>query len=667
MLVAPVPSGHPYVRSIKPDSVEFLPDPVVDPTDPERWWPHRVLDRSWWETDPRANDVDVVHVHFGFEHLTPDETRDFTRILSERRIPLVVTVHDIDNPHLDDQTAYHQQLRHLLNEAARVFTLTDDAQLRLRREFSTDAVVVPHPQLAPHDVRPAATRRRVALFAKSLRSNVVADPDFYRDLARRVDLTVFLHDDQRSSALAKSLTGINLVFHAPMSDGELHATVAACDAVVLPYTRGTHSGWLEMCRDLGVKVAVPDCGCYASQVDDPSACAVYATGDGESAADAALKLLNSPGPAQYKGDRTEQRAAVRELHEETYRELSGQSLRIALVAPSRFPVRQPYVGGLEAFCATLTSALRFAGHKVGLYATAGSDGHVEEWEFPGVDWTGFEDQRTDHTYPPGEREKEDAAFERLRRHLEDSDYDVVHNNSLHPGLFGSSSLRLVTTLHAPGFWEVQDGIRDSPNPGIFAAVSSATADTWQLPTPAHIVSNGVDESIWTPGPGGERAVWFGRIVPEKAPHIAIDVARALGMDIDIAGRVGDNRYFAEEIEPRMGPYVHLHGELNQRDLAALVRRSRVCLVTPQWEEPFGLVVIEAMACGTPVAALDRGGVAEVLSDWPQLLASDNASLADAARSACTIDRSRVSQWARESFGRRALAQRYVELYEEAMQ
>jgi len=179
------------------------------------------------------------------------------------------------------------------------------------------------------------------------------------------------------------------------------------------------------------------------------------------------------------------------------------------------------------------------------------------------------------------------------------------------------------------------------------------------------VRNGVDTDLWTPGPGGDRAVWSGRLVPEKAPHLAIDAARRAGLSLDLAGPAFDEEYVQREIEPRLGDDVRLAGHLRQQELCDLVGRARVAIVTPDWDEPYGLVAAEAMACGTPVAAVRRGAMGEVVDGDTGRLAEpgDAEGLARAVTEASRLDRSGVRESACRRFGLTRMVDDYERLYE----
>lgn len=311
MKVLSIPAQHPYTQAIRPACAEYLPDPDIG----GNWWPHPALEAGWWDT-PR--DIELVHLHFGFEHRSPQQIADFVRALP---VPLVLTVHDLDNPHLTDQRPHHERLQLLIDGSAATITLTTCAADAIAQDYGAKATVIPHPRVTD---TPAQAQRtdRAAVFLKSLRSNVVDDPQFYIDAAREVPLDVYVHEveatEEIRAVLAESSLS-NVRVHAPMSDAELHAAVARAAACILPYTRGTHSGWLEMCRDHGTPVAVPDIGCYAGQADRADAVRVYPAGDGGAAGRAAAAIA---GSVPYAGDRAEQLDQVRRAHEEIYRKVA---------------------------------------------------------------------------------------------------------------------------------------------------------------------------------------------------------------------------------------------------------------------------------------------------------------------------------------------------------
>ena len=202
-------------------------------------------------------------------------------------------------------------------------------------------------------------------------------------------------------------------------------------------------------------------------------------------------------------------------------------------------------------------------------------------------------------------------------------------------------------------------------PGRFLAVSAYTAAQWrEHGVDAQVMPNAIDGSRWRLGPGGHDLVWFGRIVPEKGVHLAVQAARLTGRTLRIAGRVGDVPYFQKHVRPFLGDGVEYLGPLGQPVLAQLVGASACALVTPLWEEPFGLVVVEAMATGTPVAAFDTGGIGEVAGTASAVRLvpmGDVEALADAAQQLASAHgtdhrqrrQARASAIARFSLDRRA--------------
>jgi glycosyltransferase involved in cell wall biosynthesis len=136
-------------------------------------------------------------------------------------------------------------------------------------------------------------------------------------------------------------------------------------------------------------------------------------------------------------------------------------------------------------------------------------------------------------------------------------------------------------------------------------------------------------------------LWLGRASPDKGAHLAIDVARKVGVRIVLAGKCAEpeeEEYFAKEIEPRLGPGVEWTGEANAIRKKELLSAARCLLFPLQWDEPFGIVMVEAMACGTPVVALNKGSVPEVVEDGVTgFVCADLSECADALARLDEID------------------------------
>ncbi|RZI95734.1 MAG: glycosyltransferase family 4 protein, partial [Microbacterium sp.] len=249
-------------------------------------------------------------------------------------------------------------------------------------------------------------------------------------------------------------------------------------------------------------------------------------------------------------------------------------LRICLIASSRFPVREPFAGGLEAHTHALAVGLVRRGHRVSVFASPGSD---ESLPIEALEVDAFQPSplaRSDVAAPPQVWMQEHHAYLSLMLSLARSGstrFDVIHNNSLHhlPVAMSSSvEVPMVTTLHTPPTPWMESALRFAAPSSRFVAVSRATARQWQPVVQATVIRNGVDLDRWQPGPGGEHAVWVGRLVPEKAPHLALDAARRADMPIDLAGPVFDADYFAREVAPRLNDRARYVGHLDSHGLAA---------------------------------------------------------------------------------------------------
>jgi hypothetical protein len=244
-----------------------------------------MLTRAW--VVEHAADFDVMHIHFGFDALSPEELQDVVDALHSHDKPLVLTVHDLRNPHHDTAELHDAQLGVLVVAADALITLTPGAAVTIRARWGRDATVLPHPQVVSDEwlLRPRAPREEfvVGLHAKSLRANM--DPLPLIDaLAEALPgmpggrLRVDVHTDvmtagfpRHDATFAAHLStlarrgALELRVHDYFSDDQLWGYLQGLDVSVLPYQFGTHSGWLEAGHDLGTWVAAPDCGFYAEQ------------------------------------------------------------------------------------------------------------------------------------------------------------------------------------------------------------------------------------------------------------------------------------------------------------------------------------------------------------------------------------------------------------------
>jgi len=332
--VASVPAGHPYVaRVTAAPGVELLPDPTPPGAEPGRWWPPVVLDPAWVRA--HAAEADLLHVHFGTESFAPEHLARTLAAAREQGWPVVVTVHDLEHPQLTDQDGYRAQLDVLVPGADALVTLTPGAAAEIRARWGRDALVVPHPRLLdaiPDDGTPRApgAERVVGLHLKDLRPNVDAPAATRALLAAVAHLCasglpvraeVRLHRTVRDEAAraevralcAAAGPAVDLVEHDRLDDAALAAALAGLDACVLPYAHGTHSGWLELCWDLGVPVAAPAVGHYAEQHPDGSVATSGPVGDAPGLA-AALRALLGAAAATRPGT-VERAALVRDRRE----------------------------------------------------------------------------------------------------------------------------------------------------------------------------------------------------------------------------------------------------------------------------------------------------------------------------------------------------------------
>jgi glycosyltransferase involved in cell wall biosynthesis len=285
-----------------------------------------------------------------------------------------------------------------------------------------------------------------------------------------------------------------------------------------------------------------------------------------------------------------------------------QRLHIAMIAPPYFDVPPTAYGGVEAVVADLVDALVGRGHQVTLIGAGQHATRAQRF------LTSYDVGPADRL---GEPLPEVVHAAQVARLLDGLDVDVVHDHTLAgPLLARRRPTPTVVTVHGPTTGEPGDYYRALGRTVRFVAISDAQrASAPALPWAA-TVHNAIRADTFPFRADKEDFAFFlGRFHRDKAPHLAIEAARAAGLPIVLAGKCTEpleRAYFAREIEPRLGPDTTLFGVADAAAKRDLLARAACLLFPICWEEPFGLVMIEAMACGTPVVALRRGSVPELI-------------------------------------------------------
>ena len=335
-------------------------------------------------------------------------------------------------------------------------------------------------------------------------------------------------------------------------------------------------------------------------------------------------------------------------------------MHIALVAPPFIPVPPVAYGGTELFIAHLAEALTDAGHRVTVYANGDSRVRAEvKWRYRRAQWP-IKDPSTAHLL------NEDHTAWAIRDAARTA--DVIHVNDIVGVPFaGFIDVPMVHTLHHPYEPVLSQQYQRYPDVH-YVAISGFQAKQEPMRR-IHVVHHGLpmDQYTFCREKDGYLA-FLGRMAPCKGPHLAIEAARKAGMPLKLAGEIQPvfREYWDKEVEPRLGGNIEYVGEAGPAEKNALLSRARALLFPIQWNEPFGLVMIEAMACGTPVIAFDGGSVPEIVkNDVSGWICGDIDEMASRAAS-CAISPDSCRDWAGDRFSCESMMERYVRVYEHAM-
>ena len=336
-------------------------------------------------------------------------------------------------------------------------------------------------------------------------------------------------------------------------------------------------------------------------------------------------------------------------------------MKIAQIAPLMESVPPRLYGGTERIVSYLTEELVRLGHEVTLFASG--DSITAATLTPCVPKALRLDASVRDTIPYYM-----LMLDRVRERAQDFDVLHFHIDQFHFPLFRPIAGRTVTTLHGrqdlPDLRPFYAGFADMP------LVSISNSQRRPVPNANYVANilHGIPIDLHRPVPlrRGGYVAFLGRIAPEKRPDRAIMIARGLGIPLKISAKVDrvDEAYFRETIAPLLdGPGVEFIGEINEHEKTQFLGQADALLFPVDWPEPFGLVMIEAMACGTPVLAFRCGAVPEVVEDGVTGAIVDTIEEAiTALPRVIALDRQAVRKHFEQRFSASRMAKDYVAVY-----
>jgi glycosyltransferase involved in cell wall biosynthesis len=331
-------------------------------------------------------------------------------------------------------------------------------------------------------------------------------------------------------------------------------------------------------------------------------------------------------------------------------------VRIGIVAPPWLPVPPPAYGGTEAVVDRLARGMHDAGHEVILFTTGDATCPVDRrWVF-----------ETAQAPRMGEAVAELRhlvhAYEAL------ASCDVVHDHTVVGPAYAERlpALPVVTTNHGPFNRELLDVYRAVAHRVPIIAISHAQAAAARGLPLAGVIHHGIDVDRFPVGPGdGGYLLFLGRMTPDKGAEQAIAVARRAGIPLVVAAKMrepAEVRYFEGRVRPLLGPGVEFVGEVGGDDKLALLGGAVALLNPIQWEEPFGLVMIESLACGTPVLSTPRGAAPEILEHGVTGYLGTEDELVARAGQAAGLDRGACRAAVAARFSTEKMVGEHLELF-----
>jgi glycosyltransferase involved in cell wall biosynthesis len=335
-------------------------------------------------------------------------------------------------------------------------------------------------------------------------------------------------------------------------------------------------------------------------------------------------------------------------------------LRIAMVVPPWLSVPPPGYGGLEQVVAGLVDALVVRGHAVTLMGAGVAHGTAADF------LATLDELQFDRL---GEALPELAHLARVNHLISPTDFDIVHDHTtIGPLVAGRREVPTVATIHGNPVGEYGTVLSDTDRGVGLVAISHAQRSlNPHLPWVGTVHNAmGLDDFPRKDAPSHGPVLWLARFSPDKGPDLAIRACRTAGLPLVLAGKCNEpaeRRYYDDVIEPMLGPDVTVVLDAEREVALRLLVEAR-CLIMPiQWEEPFGVVMLEAMATGTPVVALNRGAVPELVRPGVTgLICHRPEELPAALRDASDLDPAECVAHVARTFSTERMAAGYEEVY-----
>ena len=331
-------------------------------------------------------------------------------------------------------------------------------------------------------------------------------------------------------------------------------------------------------------------------------------------------------------------------------------MHVAITADPMIPVPPTLYGGIERVIDLLARGLVDRGHEVTLFAHADSDTAGRLVPYGGT--------RAGH---PVDVARNTLSIARLALQRPDVIHSFGRLMTLAP-LLPTSIPKVMTYQRQPTLRQVARAARLARGTLAFTGCAEHIAAQTRPYAPSYAVFNGVPMDTYTFRPhvaDDAPLVFLGRIERIKGTHTAVEVARRAGRRLVIAGNVSDEAYFEREVRPRLDDRITYVGPVDDAQKNELLGGAAAFLMPIEWEEPFGIVMAEALACGTPVVGTRRGSVPEVVVDGVTGFIGDTAGdLADAVGRVGALDRAACRADCEARFSDHAVVEAYLDVYRE---